>query len=254
MPGSSICGRRRRADASADSADMAAQFPGTEPLMVDRRAAAISMRHPSSTPTPRPCLRAGYLANAATANPDTLAVNLSSDRVRVALGLIEGIRNGQSLGALLGYRFERGPARCVHARRSRQVHLPAAQGLSAGCRCAGLDQDRSQHADRGDRGAQRPRWQEAGGSDARTSGIATYPLGCTAACPRQRRRAARARRADDALLDAYDAIADLALAEGVYPGGAGELRSRRQHDGGLHHGQFPARAAGGADAARRHRR
>ena len=41
-------------------------------------------------------------------NPDTLAVNLSSDRVRVALTLIEGIRNGQSLGALLGYRFERG--------------------------------------------------------------------------------------------------------------------------------------------------
>ena len=41
-------------------------------------------------------------------HPDTLAVNLSSDRVRVALTLIEGIRNGQSLGALLGYRFERG--------------------------------------------------------------------------------------------------------------------------------------------------
>ena len=37
-----------------------------------------------------------------------LAVNLSSDRVRVALTLIEGIRNGQSLGAPLGYQFEKG--------------------------------------------------------------------------------------------------------------------------------------------------
>ena len=36
------------------------------------------------------------------------AVNLSSSRVRLALSILEGIRGGQSLGALLGYRFERG--------------------------------------------------------------------------------------------------------------------------------------------------
>src|SRR5205823_2942871 len=53
-------------------------------------------------------LRSGYLANATSANPQSLAVNLSSDRVRLALSLLEGIRNGQSLGALLGYQFERG--------------------------------------------------------------------------------------------------------------------------------------------------
>jgi hypothetical protein len=53
-------------------------------------------------------LRSGYLANASEEAPDALAVNLSSDRVRLALSLLEGIRNGQSLGALLGYRFERG--------------------------------------------------------------------------------------------------------------------------------------------------
>ncbi len=35
-------------------------------------------------------------------------VNLSSDRVRKALKVIEGIQNGQSLAALLGYEFERG--------------------------------------------------------------------------------------------------------------------------------------------------
>jgi hypothetical protein len=53
-------------------------------------------------------LRSGYLANASPDAPDALSVNLSSDRVRLALSLLEGIRNGQSLGALLGYRFERG--------------------------------------------------------------------------------------------------------------------------------------------------
>jgi hypothetical protein len=50
-------------------------------------------------------LRNGYTANQ---NPDALRVNLSSERVRKALSVIEGIRGGQSLGALLGYYFERG--------------------------------------------------------------------------------------------------------------------------------------------------
>jgi hypothetical protein len=53
-------------------------------------------------------LRSGYLANATPANPDTMSINLSSDRVRLTLSMLEGVRNGQSLGALLGYRFERG--------------------------------------------------------------------------------------------------------------------------------------------------
>src|SRR4029450_2992719 len=53
-------------------------------------------------------LRNGYLAHATPSTPDLMKVNLSSERVRLALGFIEGIRNGQSLGALLGYQFERG--------------------------------------------------------------------------------------------------------------------------------------------------
>jgi hypothetical protein len=52
-------------------------------------------------------LRNGHLANATPQAPDLLAVDLSSERVRWAQQIIEGIRNGQSLGALLGYRLER---------------------------------------------------------------------------------------------------------------------------------------------------
>lgn len=53
-------------------------------------------------------LRNGYIENASQSNPDTLKVNLSSERVRKALSIIEGIRGGQSLGALLGYHLEKG--------------------------------------------------------------------------------------------------------------------------------------------------
>jgi len=53
-------------------------------------------------------LRGGYLSHANSANPDMLSVNLSSERVRRALFVLQGMRNGQTLEALLGYQFERG--------------------------------------------------------------------------------------------------------------------------------------------------
>lgn len=52
-------------------------------------------------------LRNGHLANATPSAPNLLAVDLSSERVRQAQHIMEGIRNGQSLGALLGYQLER---------------------------------------------------------------------------------------------------------------------------------------------------
>jgi predicted nucleic acid-binding Zn-ribbon protein len=52
-------------------------------------------------------LRSGYLAHRRE-QESPLAIDLSSRRVRLALGLLDGVRAGQPLGALLGYRFERG--------------------------------------------------------------------------------------------------------------------------------------------------
>ncbi|RSM41195.1 hypothetical protein DMA12_24625 [Amycolatopsis balhimycina DSM 5908] len=52
-------------------------------------------------------LRAGHLANRASGKQDAFAINLASNRVRTALTLLDGLRQGQSLGALLGYRLER---------------------------------------------------------------------------------------------------------------------------------------------------
>ena len=75
---------------------------------------------PSAAPVSRGYLHAPSVPHAATAailrsghlargeSPDgTLAVDLSSTRVRRALDLLDGVRRGQPIGALLGYRFER---------------------------------------------------------------------------------------------------------------------------------------------------
>jgi hypothetical protein len=53
-------------------------------------------------------LRNAYITHFDPEDPEKMAVNLSSERVRTAMSLLEGIRNGQALGALLGYQFERG--------------------------------------------------------------------------------------------------------------------------------------------------
>lgn len=52
-------------------------------------------------------LHSGHLTNADAQTRDLLAIDLSSERVRLAGWLLDGVRQGQPLGALLGYRFER---------------------------------------------------------------------------------------------------------------------------------------------------
>ncbi len=53
-------------------------------------------------------LRSGYLTDNGDGSGQPFAIDLSSARVRVAQELLDGIRQGQALGDLLGYRFERG--------------------------------------------------------------------------------------------------------------------------------------------------
>ena len=53
-------------------------------------------------------LRSGYLTHNPDASGDSaLAIDLSSARVRLATSLLDGVRAGQSLGALIGYLIER---------------------------------------------------------------------------------------------------------------------------------------------------
>src|SRR4029077_10027619 len=54
-------------------------------------------------------LRSGYLTdNGDGSGRQPFAIDLSSSQVRVAQQLLDGMREGQALGDLLGYRFERG--------------------------------------------------------------------------------------------------------------------------------------------------
>ncbi|MEU8359910.1 hypothetical protein AB0C27_28240 [Nonomuraea sp. NPDC048882] len=83
------------------------QPEGSEPLMHDAANGGYIHAPSPAQATTAAVLRAGYIANGSPENPGCFAVNLSSDRVRVALDLLDGLRQGQSLGALLGQRFER---------------------------------------------------------------------------------------------------------------------------------------------------
>ncbi len=142
-------------------------------------------------------LRAGHLAHAARdPNAAALAIDLSSARVRAALGLLDGVREGQSLGALLGYQaerelHERGAHTAVEVvRRLAPPPVVTAAGTPEGLPpravCDGLALSRLDRATV-------LTATRAAGADA---GAVTAVL--------------------DALGDAVDAVADLLLAESVH--------------------------------------
>src|SRR5215471_8181327 len=161
-------------------------------------------------------LRNGYISNATPAQPDLLKVNLSSERVRLALGIIDGIRNGQSLAALLGYQFERGlhdrynfaecdqfiyPLRLLFPLYTQQDDLPEGVSIEA------------VEARNVVNGTNLIRFvKNAAPADQK------YPFGF----PNTKLPDATAPQMDainaeiDRLLDLYDAISDLAIAEGVH--------------------------------------
>jgi hypothetical protein len=52
-------------------------------------------------------MRSAYLSNYGAGGPNAFSIDLTSTRVREAMQLLDGVRGGQPLGALLGYQFER---------------------------------------------------------------------------------------------------------------------------------------------------
>ena len=65
---------------------------------------APSLNHASAAAL----LRNAYLSHARPEQAEMFSVNLSSERVRRGQFILEGMRNGQPVEALLGYQFERG--------------------------------------------------------------------------------------------------------------------------------------------------
>jgi hypothetical protein len=167
-------------------------------------------------------LRSGYLADATPANPQSLAVNLSSDRVRTALGVLEGIRNGQSLGALLGYRFERGLHDDYGLAEVDQFIYPlrkafplVADALAPTATPPGVPIEAIE--------ARNVLDGRKLADHIKSSGATTYPFGLSTLPPASAEQAAAINAEANGLLDIYDAIADLALAEGIYQAAQGNF-------------------------------
>ncbi len=83
-------------------------LPTPGPVTVDPDNEGYILAPSINHATAAAVLRNGYRGRSANSDANDLAINLSSRRVRRALALMDGIRAGQPLAALLGYRFERG--------------------------------------------------------------------------------------------------------------------------------------------------
>ncbi len=160
-------------------------------------------------------LRNGYISNASPLNRKTMAVNLTSERVRTALALIEGIRAGQGLADLLGYQFERG----LHDRHALAevdkfiFELRMAFPL----RLNRINSTKTEEAVS----------QEAIKARNVIDGLAlvehikktnnkTYPFGKTGLPDAEWDEAKAINAEAERLIESQDAVADLALSEGVY--------------------------------------
>ena len=194
--------------------DLAKEFEDTAPLMSDAGNGgyihAPSLPHANAAAV----LRAAFVANGADSGE--LAVNLSSDRVRVALALIEGIRNGQSLGALLGYQFERG----LHDRHGLaevdkfifplRKQFPLVADALASTQTGPdvpIEAIEARNVVDGKKLV----------DQITKANTTVYPWGVSTLPPVSSPAEQTALNAEaEALRNAYDAVADLALAEGVY--------------------------------------
>ena len=191
------------------------ETPGQPPLVRDSQnqgyVHAPSLNHAVAAAV----LRNGYISNSSPANRQTMAVNLTSERVRTALAMIEGIRAGQGLADLLGYQFERG----LHDRH----------GLAEVDKF--IFKLRKEFPIRADR-LQSTKTEEGVPIEAiearnvidglrlvehiQSSGNRQYPFGKTSLPAASAAEADAINAEVDRLLESHDAVADLALAEGVY--------------------------------------
>lgn len=198
--------------------ELAKAFAGTPQLVRDSTnfgyIHAPSLNHAVAAAV----LRNGYTSNASPANRQSLAVNLSSERMRTAIALIEGIRAGQSLAALLGYQFERG----MHDRNAtvnvdQYIYDLRLAFPLAGKRIKSTTDDIPEGTSIEKIEARNVIDGLALVNQIKTSGQKTYPFG-KAELPNISDANARGIINDEAdrLVESHDAVADLALAEGVY--------------------------------------
>ena len=87
--------------------DLAEDFKEGPPLQADPTNGGHLHAPSMNQAVTAAMLRAGEISNRTPGSPSAFSINLASERVRLAVSLLEGVRTGQTVGALLGYRFER---------------------------------------------------------------------------------------------------------------------------------------------------
>jgi hypothetical protein len=201
--------------------------PQDAPLAADRSNGgfvhAPSLNHAATAAI----LRSGFLANATPAHPDTMALNISSERMRLAVSVLQGLRNGQSLSALLGYRFERG----LHDRHA----LAEVDSLIHPLRLA-FPTD-------GDRDGRLPLDGLALARRALEPGHRPYPFGLPGLPFVTSDKQSAVDLEVDRLLDVHDAVADLVLAEGVHQAVLGNVDRVAATLDSVGRGSFPTEPA-----------
>jgi len=160
-------------------------------------------------------LRNGYISNASAENRQTMAVNLTSERVRTALAMLEGIRAGQGLADLLGYQFERG----LHDRHN----LAEVDKFILKLRKEFPLRSDRMNSTKTDEGISIEAIEARNVIDGlalvehiKATGSKNYKFGKNALPDASALEAAAIDAEAERLLEAHDAIADLALSEGVY--------------------------------------
>jgi hypothetical protein len=165
-------------------------------------------------------LRNGYLSNASPEAASSFAVNLTSERVRQAISVIEGMRGGQSLGALLGYQFERG----VHDRHAVEIdEFIYDLRKQFPLRGERFDSTRTGDSDELGRKVSIRKVEARNVIDGlalvqhiRKQGQASYPFGIATLPPANTAQSAALSEEAARIANISDAVADLAMAEGVH--------------------------------------
>jgi hypothetical protein len=159
-------------------------------------------------------LRSAYLTHFDRRRPEKMAVDLSSERVRAALAFLEGVNNGQALGALLGYQFERG----LH---DRQGNLGLDAFIPFFRRRFPLVADKLTQDESGEQAETRAARNVFDGFALIDAVFLddpplAYPYGISDLPPAESPRGKAIRAEVARLAESLDALADLSLAEGVY--------------------------------------
>jgi hypothetical protein len=159
-------------------------------------------------------LRNAYLTHATSGKPSLMSVNLSSERVRSALSFLEGVRNGQDLGAMLGYQFERGlrdrhgdPSLSEFKRNFRQQYPLVADTITPGEEDEQIETKEARNVFDGYALIEMAFLKE---------NPVKYPYDVDGLPLDGSIKSAKIIAEVERMADTFDAIADLALSEGVY--------------------------------------